>query len=97
MNLKSNVNSLIKAKRMGLNLHQLIILGLLQSKPHYIGQLATILESNHATVRRMVMRLNNTDWTEQVYDKAPTGYQSRPFSALIKLTDEGLNRIKSLS
>jgi predicted transcriptional regulator len=97
LNLKSNVKSLIKARNMGLILHQLIILGLLQSKPHYIGQLATILESNHATVRRMVMRLNNTGWTEQVYDKAPTGYQSRPFSALIKLIDEGLNRLKSLS
>lgn len=97
MNLKSNVKSLIKAKSIGLNLHQLIILGLLQNKPHYIGQLATILESNHATVRRMVMRLSNAGWTEQVYDKAPTGYQSRPFTALIKLTDEGLNRLKSLS
>ena len=97
MNLKSNVKSLIKARNMGLILHQLIILGLLQSKPHYIGQLATSLESNHATVRRMVMRLSDTGLKEQVYDKAPTGYQSRPFSALIKLTDEGLNRIKSLS
>lgn len=97
MKFKLNVASLLKAKDMGLSLHQLIILGLLQSKPHYIGQLATILDCDHATVRRMVMRLRKKGWVEQVYDKSPTGYQSRPFTALIKLTDDGQQHIKSLN